>query len=293
MLRKNETAARHVHAVLAAAVDDPALLDRLRRQADRRVGRGPTADYDLERLRLFAGLTVKVRQNDVRLRLPRTFKLLDRLKLSMPLFAAYGGHAAALRRKGKPTPTQKVESMSRFIESWLDPKDSEHALVRDMLRHERALLAASGVTAAAPGRTPRRAPAAVPRVTSGSVPRRARDLILHETTCDLTALERMLHARDATLSALPRGRFHYVYCRDANGVGARELDDLGHVMILLANGRRSVARIADLLRQAGVTMTDAQARDAVEALVRESILILRARSGTLRGSVRGAAGPGR
>jgi len=294
MLRKNQTSARHVHAVLAAAVDDPALLDRLRRQGGARGSRGRTEDYDLERLRLFAGLTVKVRQNDVRQRLPLTFKLLDRLKLSMPLFAAYGTQAAALRRGKKPTPEQKIESISHFIESWLDATDSGHALVRDLLLHERALLAANGAAAGAPTRKPGATPALAPPVTLASAPRRAHRLILHETSCDLTALERLLASRDAPLSALPRGRFHYVYCPDAQGgVSAREVDDLGHVMILLANGRRSVARIADVLRQAGVTMTDAQACDAVETLVRASILILRARNGTLRGSVRGAPGPGR
>ncbi len=114
MLRKNETAARHVHAVLAAAVDNPLLLERLRRQTANRRKDGAAA-FDLERIRLFAGLAVKVRQNDVRLSLPLTFKLLDKLKISVVLFAAYGKQAAALRQaKGKRSPTR----WSRFRASW-------------------------------------------------------------------------------------------------------------------------------------------------------------------------------
>ena len=295
MPRKNEASARHVHAVLAAAVDDPAVLERLRRQGGGRGRSGPAAAYDLERLRLFGGLAVKVRQNDVRLRLPLTFKLLDRLKISIPLFAAYGRHAAALRRTGKPALAKKIESISRFIEGWLDAKEAGHALVRDVLGHERALLAVNSAIAGAPEREHGGAPAIAPQATFASVPRRVNGMILHETSCNLTALERLLRSPDAALSALPRGQFHYVYCPDHThgGASAREVDELGHVMILLADGRRSVARIADVVRKAGVTMNGEQACGAVQALVDEGILILRARSGALRGSMRGAAGPGR
>ena len=140
MLRKNETAARHVHAVLAAAVDNPLLLERLRRQTANRRKDGAAA-FDLERIRLFAGLAVKVRQNDVRLSLPLTFKLLDKLKISVVLFAAYGKQAAALRQAKRKTLADKMELISRFMEDWLDAGDPQHALVRDILHHERALLA--------------------------------------------------------------------------------------------------------------------------------------------------------
>ena len=91
MPNRTETAARHVHATLAAAVADPIVLEHLRRTDN--VG----SAFDLESIRLFAGLALKVRHNDIRLLLPLTFKLLDRLKISVPLFAAYGKTAAASR----------------------------------------------------------------------------------------------------------------------------------------------------------------------------------------------------
>src|SRR4051794_6599780 len=112
MPKSTETAARHVHASLAAAVAGPRLLKRLGRTGST----GPA--FDLERIRLFAGLALKVRHNDIRLLLPLTFKLLDRLKISVPIFAAYGEQAAALRQTKRTTRSDRLEVMSGFVEGW-------------------------------------------------------------------------------------------------------------------------------------------------------------------------------
>ena len=121
--------------MLAAAVDDPLVLERLRRQAR---SRGAAA-FDFERIRLFAGLAAKVRQNDIRLRLPLTFTLLDRLKVSIAVFADYAKPAAALRQANKKSRADKIDSFCRFLDGWLDHGNPDHALAWDLVRHERAL----------------------------------------------------------------------------------------------------------------------------------------------------------
>jgi hypothetical protein len=255
-----------VHALLAAAVDDPLLLERLRRQAATQRNGSP---LDLERVRLFAGLAVKVRQNDVRLSLPLTFKLLDKLKISLALFAAYATPAAALRQANKKSRADKREAISRFIETWLSPDDPDHALARDMLHHECALLdcnahhAATTVTPAT--------------VNPTSVPRRAAGLIHHEMSCDPLALARLLRSPDGALASLQRGQLHYLYGWDARrgGITVRQLDELGHILLTLADGRTSVARLAQALRQAGIAVTRAELCGATQKLVDDGILLLR------------------
>jgi hypothetical protein len=275
MPRTTRTAARQVHAVLAAAVSNPLLLEELRQRAGR--GEDDTATFDLERIRLFAGLAVKVRQNDVRLSLPLTFKLLDRLKISIPLFAAYSKQAAALRQANKNMRSDKIESISCFMEGWLDPHVPEHALVRDILRHERALLACNGNRAnSVPGHQDRHAASVTAAVRPESIPRPAPGLIHHEMSCDTLALDRMLRLPTGDLSAVRRGQFYYAYCWDSERgcVSTREIDELGDILINLAGGRRSVGRLVEILRQAGVTLSRAQLCDATQNLVNHGILIL-------------------
>jgi len=293
MPRTTRTAARHVHAVLAAAVSNPALLEHLRQRAGR--GEDDTATFDLERIRLFAGLAVKVRQNDVRLSLPLTFKLLDRLKISIPLFAAYSKPAAALRQANKNMRSDKIESISCFLEGWLHVNDPAQALVRDILHHERALLVLNGnrATFLAEDRDRHTARAAA-AVRPESIPRPAPGLTFHEMSCDPLALERMIRSPTGDLSTLRRGPFYYAYCWDKgqSSISTKEIDELGHVLINLASGRRSVARLVEILRQAGVALTGAQLCDATQNLVDHGILILvDRRSRQTRG--RSAIGSGR
>jgi hypothetical protein len=274
MLRKNDTSARYVHAILAAAVDDPMLLDRLRRHSANPRKYSPAGVPDLDRLRLFAGLAIKVRQNDVRRRLPLTFKLLDKLKFSVSLFAAYAKEAAALRRAKKSTQTHRMRAISSFIEDWLDTEDPDHALVRDILHHERALFALDDRETR--DATPDEATTAA-EVTPRSVPWPVAGLICREMSCDPLALARLLRLPDSDLSTLRRGQFYYVYCRE-NGSGcvsAKEIDELGRVLLVLADGRRSVAQLSGVLRRAGIVLTRDQSCSGVQALVDNGLLGLR------------------
>jgi hypothetical protein len=276
MPRASDISARRVHAILAAAVDDPRVLERLRRRSalpgSKRRG---AIDLDFRRLRLFCGLTVKVRQNDVRLSLPLTFRLLDALKIGIEFFASYARQAADLRKRNKKTRAEKIQSIAAFLDGWLDRDDAGHALVRDMIRHERALVGLRqkmSVRAPEPGSSPREK-----RVAPGSVLRRSEGAVHHEMSCDVIALARELRARVCDLAAVSRGRFHYVHRWDAlrGCVSADQVDELGFVLVDLANGRRSLARIAALLRQAGVDVAAADLCGAAQALVDNDILRLR------------------
>lgn len=264
--------ARQVHAVLAAAIGDPALMERLRRRP-RTAGAPVDPAFDFDRIRLFAGLALKVRHGDVRLDLPSTFKLLDRLKLSIALFSAYARQADTLRKNGKTGRADKIRRVTAFIARWLDADDPDHALVRDIMHHECALLALRATKAP----TGDRDPAAI-TVTTRSRPRRVPGQIRRAMSCDPLALERLIRSRAGDFAALPRGQFHYLYRRApaGGGIDVNAVDDLAAILIDLADGRHSLAQIAGALRRAGVAATAAQLCGVTRTLVENSMLTLAA-----------------
>jgi hypothetical protein len=256
--------------MLAAAVDDPIVLERLRRRAR---SRGDTA-VDFERVRLFAGLAAKVRQNDIRLRLPLTFALLDRLKVSIEIFADYAKPAAALRKANKKSPADKIDSFCEFLDGWLDHGNPDHALAWDLIRHERVLLELrDGATAAPvqPGDAKRR------KVTAKSIPVRRARTVHHEMSANPLQLEQILRTRSGDLSALARGQFHYVYRWDElrGCVSIDAVDELGCVLFDCADGANSVAQMAAALRHAGVAVDAGSLCGAVQQLVDNGALMLR------------------
>lgn len=287
MPNRTETAARQVHATLAAAVADPMLLERLRRTGD------AGSAFDFERIRLFAGLALKVRHNDIRLLLPLTFKLLDRLKISVPIFAAYGKTAAASRLAKRTTRSDKLAVISGFIEGWLHADDPMHVLVRDALHHERALLALEDSHVEDPDPAGAAVAKATSAVTPASVLRPAAGLVQNEMSYNPLLLAEALGSPGSDLSALRREQLHFVYCWDERrGCAiAVEVDELGHVLLAPADGRRSVEHLADMLRQAGVALTSAQLCRAGQQLVDNDILVVAASQSRKR--VRRAVGSGR
>ena len=272
MARKTDTDGRHVHAALAAAVADPGVLERLHR-----TGEAGSA-FDFERIRLFAGLALKVRHNDIRMLLPLTFKLLDRLKISVPLFAAYGKFAAALRLAGRTARSDKLEVISGFIEDWLRDDDPMHALVCDALRHERALLALENDRADALAVADDDAAQATLAVTPAAVPRPAAGLVRTEMSCNPLELADAVSSPKGDLAALRRGQFQFVYRWDAlKGCAiAIAIDELGSLLLDLADGRTSFADLADMLRRAGLALTSAQLCQAGQQLLDHGLLAVNA-----------------
>ncbi|MBP1097538.1 RiPP maturation protein ApyI [Bradyrhizobium diazoefficiens] len=272
MPRKTDTDGRHVHAALAAAVADPCVLERLHRTGE------AGSPFDFERIRLFAGLALKVRHNDIRMLLPLTFKLLDRLKISVPLFAAYGKSAAALRLAGRTTRSDKLEVMSGFIEGWLRADDPMHALVRDALHHERALLTLEDRRANAPAGADDDATPATHAVTPAAVPRPAAGLIRTKMSCHPLQLAATLGSPKGDLTALHRGQFQFVYRWDAlkGCAAAIEIDELGNLLLELADGRESFVHLVSMLRRAGLALTSAQLCRAGQQLLDHDLLAVRA-----------------
>ena len=275
MPRTREISARQVHALLAAAVNDPRVLDRLQRRSARpQTAQRGTIHLDFRRLRLFSGLTVKVRQGDVRLGFPLSFRLLDALKISLDFFASYARRAASLRRQDKKTRAEKIASVAAFLDGWLDHDNPAHALVHDMVRHEHTPMQIRDSMARreAPQRVRRGEPLG-PRSILG----RPAGVVHIEMSCDIIALAHALNTPAGEISAVPRGRFYYVHRWDASRgcVSTDQLDDLGFVLVDLANGRRSMARVAALLRKAGVDVAVDDLCDAARQLADNDILELR------------------
>ena len=150
--------------------------------------------------------------------------------------------------------------ISGFIEGWLRAEDPLHALVRDALHHERALLALEDSHEAPAGADDRDVTQTRAAVTPASVLRPVTGLIRNEMSCNPLLLAEALRSPGSDLSVLRREQLHFVYCWDA-GRGcatAVEIDELGHVLLELADGRSSLLHLIEMLRRAGVAMTSDQ-----------------------------------
>lgn len=237
--------ARSVHAVLAAALDDPQLVARWRREPDmlRRCGVDPD-ELDLDALWKFAGLTAKVRHNGLRAHLPLTFRLLNVAGLEIEVFASYASFRAAEGGRYAATTEARAHDLSAFLEGWLDFDRREHALLWDLLRHEMALARLSKLAVTAAASPAGKAPA--PR--AASVPRVGGHVILHEMRCDPRVVGALLSERSPRLEEAPPGAFHFCYWRRgaAAEIHILQLDELGFYLLSLADGARSAADLSRL-----------------------------------------------
>lgn len=278
MLRKRSPEARQVHAVLAAAMADPELLENWRSSpsARKKIAAG-AADLDMEKVWRFSGLVTKVRHNDVRLIAPFAFKLLDLAGISVEMFAAYARQAHALRKDGKKSPSEKLLSLSNFLDEWLDHDNSLHSLIWDLIRHESAVHKLQ--TEIAPGMEEASAPVALQ--ASPELAPVPREFVVHyEMTCNPIELVRGLRA-ETKIPLLFRGQYYFAYClgNDTGRVKVLELDAIGSVILDLADGRRTIAKISNILRKAGIPLQIEDLYHAVSKLVAEGLLVAGSSSG--------------
>lgn len=234
--------ARAVHAVLAAGVENPALIAAWRADPAqlRRLGVEP-ADIDLDALWKFAGLTIKVRHNGLRDDYPLTFRVMSAIGLEIELFAAYAGQRGA---RLAPTTEQRVVELMAFLERWLDRARPDHLLLWDAIRHERALVElrrAAGEGGASGG-----------VATARSVPRVRGALILHEMSCDPRAIAGALTSRVLTPDAIPRAPTCMAYWR-ADSLAILALDELGYYLLSRIDGKTSAAALHRALGLTGKT----------------------------------------
>ncbi len=264
--------ARQVHAAIAAAVADPALLTSWRESPAARAA-APIVldDRNLDRLWQFSGLATKVRHNDVRVSLPLTLGLLDRLGLSIELFAAYAPHAAALRQAGRNSRAEKIAAIASFLYRWLDRKNSAHARVWDMLRHESAIFEAQGAL-------PSGIPSGVSRRLRGkAVPVRARAVPRRRLRCDTIALAQRLSSGAFDLTRVPVGVFHFAYRWDEQRrcVDVMQLNETAVIILDLVDGTSSIESIARALRRAGVPIENSKLVSAIRPLYDARLLDFR------------------
>lgn len=268
--------APNVHAALAAAMSDPALLESwLSNRLALRAIRIDERQIDLTGIRNFVGLVTKVRHNDLRTALPVTFRLIDKAGLSIPLFADYAVKAAALRRCGKPTQVQKIEALAEYLKGWLDLENAVHSLAWDIFRHEHSVLL---LRQAKPSM--RLAPE-VGKISPGTVAQPGGLMFHHEMTCRPSEVEAALKDRNCDLAAIPRRRTLYAYFGDEQSGRLRisEIDEATFVILDLADGTRSVGNIASVLRQSGVSVKDRQLCQIVGELVSSGMLVATNREG--------------
>jgi hypothetical protein len=239
---------RRIHALVAAGVDNPALISRWRAEPELLRGHGvEPSQVDLDALWRFAGLTVKVRHNALRDELPASFRLMNISGVEIELFASYASERAAQGARLAPTTEGRTLDLLGFLEGWLDRDNTAHALLWDLMRHERAL-GRLARTAPAVGSSPdlRRGEPPTPPAAD-AVPRIRGEIVLHEMTSDPQAVARALQDGDGALdlAAIPRAESRACYWRTDAGpeVSILQLEELAFGTLSLVDGTRTAAEI--------------------------------------------------
>jgi hypothetical protein len=259
-----------VHAALAAAMSNPALLESWRNNpaALQTIGIDGR-QTDLEQIRNFIGLVTKVRHNDLRTTLPLTFTLLDRAGLSIPFFADYADKAAALRAAGRLTPAAKNEALQTGLGAWLDLANPVHALIWDMLRHEQSIQSLRQ-----DGR-PMSPCLPAGKLGSGTILRHNGSVFHHELSCHPSDVEAVMQRRESRLEDIPRQRSLYAYFADRQSGRIRisDVDEITFVMLDLADGTSSIGDMAASLRGAGVKLQTRQLAGLAGELIESGMLV--------------------
>ena len=240
--------ASQTHAVIAAGLENPALLARWRQEPNllRECGVDPEA-VDLDALWKFAGLTTKVRHNGLRGDLPLTFRLLNVAGLEIELFASYASFQATEGRRYAPTTEERSRDLSLFLEQWLDFDRREHALLWDLMRHEMTLARLRKTCHSIDEATVDDAPAPL-RPRSNSIPQLSGEVVLHEMRSDPRVTEVILRQKRPRLDQVPLATFYSCYwLRNAAELFTLELDELGFYLLSLIDGEKSLADVGCMI----------------------------------------------
>jgi hypothetical protein len=234
--------ARQVHAVIAAGLENVSLVDRWQEEPERLREQGiDPAAIDLTALRKFAGLTVKVRHNQLREDLPLTFRLMNVAGLEIEVFSAYAAFRAP--HGFAATTGQRMLDFMAFLEAWLDCKRREHAMLWDLIRHEHALARLTKEVASTATDADRRGPSA------RSLPRVSGAIVLHEMQCDPRQVAAALELSRPALDGVAFGSRNVCYWRPGSAAEVHiiELDDFGFCALSLVDGVRSVADLSEAM----------------------------------------------
>lgn len=243
--------AREVHAVLAAGVQNPSLIVNWRENPAILARRGITPDLiDLTGLWKFAGLTVKVRHNGLRPHLPLTFRLLSVADLEIEVFGAYAEFCSARSQSYAPTLEGRAQNLFAFLENWLRPEIPEHAQLRELIRHEAALMQLCKPDATMDGDTEEPV-ASISEPRALSVPTLRGRVILHEMRANPREVGAVLFQSRPDLRQIALGCHYFAYWRPAgtNQSQILELDEFGYYALSAIDGALTAA---DLSRRLGV-----------------------------------------
>jgi hypothetical protein len=263
--------AREVHALLAAAMADPDLLNLWRREPTRLAESGAgAAELDVENIWRFSGLVTKVRHNDLRPSLPATFRIMDSAGLSIELFASYAPTAAKLRKDGRNSKTAKVAALIEFLDGWLDRTNPLQAVIWDVIRHESAIFHLRGLAAT---QLTRARDTEQREVSAEAVPVRSAGAVQLEMSCNPVDAVRIVRA-GGDLASVPREHCLFAYCLAEDGVQTRvmAIDEITSFLMNAADGNRTVSRIAELFQTSGVHLAAEDLTGPIGDLVASGLL---------------------
>lgn len=242
--------ARRVHAVIAAGVENPAMISAWRAEPARLTRLGvDAASLDLDALWKFAGLTIKVRHNGVRQQLPGAFRLMAVAGLEIGLFADYAACRKASGQQFASTTTRRTHDLVEFITKWIDPSVPIHALLGDIVRHEHALLCLNQPPAPEIDNDAAEDVAPLVQLRPSAVPQIRGRIALHEMHCDPLLLAGALRQAVPRLAEVPLHTRFYCYWRhhQHSEISVLELDEFGYYLLLLIDERVSVADLSQAL----------------------------------------------
>lgn len=232
--------AGRVHAIIAAGLANPQMLERWRQQPGLLRGYGvDPAEFDLDALWKAAGIAVKVRHNGLRGDLPLTFRLLNVTGLEIEVFASY-----ASERRGRYSDSvgARASDFLTFLGHWLDPNRREHAILWDLTRHEWALAQLSRAAPPAPDATQ----FSWSELDAASVPCLRGEVTLHVMRSDPRAVAAELHERSPQLHEVALANYRFCYWRvgEEPEIQILELDELGFYLLSLVDGRNSTGELS-------------------------------------------------
>lgn len=237
--------ARQVHAVIAAGVENPRLIEVWQRQPEllRQVGVDPDS-LDFTALRKFAGLSTKVRHNGLRQYLPLSFRLMSVTTIEIEVFASYSVHCSLIGRTLAATPLRRADDLIDFLGQWLDLADRNQRVLWDIIRHEYAL-SVLATRALPPMHAWTHVSLLSPDATS--IPSICGQLLLRELSCDPREVSEVLRQRTPPLETITLKQSYIGYwASDASAeVNVLYLDEYSQCILERVDGELSAAQLCE------------------------------------------------
>lgn len=260
-----------VQAVIAAALADPDRLNRWRDDPGTLAALGvDSRQFDWERMRQFAGVSVKVRHNSLRGDMRLTFRGLAFGGLELSFFADYASAFLAAQRRGPLSHPEKRHAFVNQLSIWLDPTQPLHTVLLEVARHE--LRVAELTSLAADERV------SCGMAVSGAAPDLRSHTMLAACAVHPIVACHALEASTSTISPPPRRPCHIACWRGVDGVEIAELDPLSRWLVGNVDGRRTVSDLVALLRAQMGPLPDSLIPRCVTKLVDAGMCVLLDRS---------------